>query len=58
MVNERGGNSSEMATRLEKAIAASVDLWRRPHASDLACARQYQHEVKVVRYEARGGAGA
>jgi addiction module HigA family antidote len=57
LVNERSGISSEMAIRLEKAFGTSADLWvRLQTAYDLAQARRREHEIKVSRYRAHGGA--
>jgi addiction module HigA family antidote len=52
LVNEQASLSSEMAIRLEKAFGADMEaLMRMQNTYDIACARAYQHEIKVKRYE-------
>lgn len=52
VLNAQAGISPEMAIRLEKAGWSSADQWLRMQtAYDLAQARQYQHRIKVKRYE-------
>lgn len=51
LVNEQASLSLEMAIRLEKAFGADMEaLMRMQNAYDIACARAYQHEIKVRHY--------
>lgn len=53
LVNEQASLSPEMAIRLEKAFGADMEaLMRMQNTYDIACARAYQHEIKVIPYEA------
>ena len=52
LVNEQASLSPEMAIRLEKAFGADMEtLMRMQNTYDIACARAYQHEIKVRPYE-------
>jgi antitoxin HigA-1 len=51
LVNEQASLSLEMAIRLEKAFGADMEsLMRMQNTYEIACARAYQHQIKVERY--------